>query len=496
MRTTVLWVAHAYIAPGIGIAEEKAEEKIEKKIHPEAFHPSSIGDHTFTIDSPVPQQSFLGCRLFLDVVAAAPAGMTVGGRVVLPVIHLPGPVQLEVGSFAPPTRIQLCSELQQIGGELPSKTLTPALVTCYGYLSLTDAGRFCGFDWPDAAPSLGSYVRGPAEGTVATSSGPLEFFVGVPGSVGNGITGAVRFVVRTARGVRLIDLGELPKVTVDASGQVTNARDWYIPNCMYISVEQGVEEGVNWADAGINWGGAEGLDLTSDHRWERSWSDILGRRGLDVQMVHVSGLEAGEQLRFRSATHAIDVTADAAGHAVLPAMFTLEGEQQPATLRRVGGGGLRDLVSTETATFQARASLPAGEVNTLAVQDAGEVLVSRQLADGVAVNDLTDGDVSQQVAQPPGQVVVAAAATGAPAVVPELSSFAARLPDVVAVTPIPASPGHRSRWRLSRRGRSCCSTWVSTAHGWPAAFGVRSGRWTSSRAGRWPQMRDGSRSTR
>ena len=45
--------------------------------------------------------------------------------------------------------------------------------------------------------------HGAGPGTVATSSEPMEFFVGVPGSVGNGITGAVRFVVRTARGVRL-----------------------------------------------------------------------------------------------------------------------------------------------------------------------------------------------------------------------------------------------------------------------------------------------------
>ena len=185
-------------------------------------------------------------------------------------------VEVRELTFAPPTRIQLCSELQKVGGELPSRTLTPALVTSYGYLALTDAGRFCGFDWPEAAGMLGGYVRGPAPGTVATSSEPMEFFVGVPGSVGNGIAGAVRFVVRTARGVRLIDLGELPEVTVDANGRVTNASDWYIPNCVYVSVEQGDEEGVNWADVGINWGADDGLDLTTDHRWERSWSDILG----------------------------------------------------------------------------------------------------------------------------------------------------------------------------------------------------------------------------
>ena len=48
------------------------------------------------------------------------------------------------------------------------------------------------------------------------------------------ITSAVRILVRTARGVRFLDLGK-PRVVVSANGEVEDVQVNYLPDCLYLS---------------------------------------------------------------------------------------------------------------------------------------------------------------------------------------------------------------------------------------------------------------------
>jgi hypothetical protein len=113
--------------------------------------------------------------------------------------------------------------------------------------------------------------------------------------------------VKTARCVRLADLGVPPKIVVDANGQVTNANDNYVDDCHYIDPNNDIR----WRH--------DDLVIPLEHP---DWSELI-TAGLDVQLVTLNGLERGELVQFRSARHQIDVTADQNGRAMVPVLLPL-----------------------------------------------------------------------------------------------------------------------------------------------------------------------------
>ena len=113
------------------------------------------------------------------------------------------------------------------------------------------------------------YVKRPAD--------TPEIRIVIPSAVALGIVEPVRLIVHTARGVRLVDLGTPPPVTLDANGNVTNALTSHIPNCLHMNVEHGIGWYVDHPrDRGS-------FDPPLEHP---DWKTYLGRqRGIDVQLV-------------------------------------------------------------------------------------------------------------------------------------------------------------------------------------------------------------------
>jgi len=203
-----------------------------------------------------------------------------------------------------------------------------------------NAGKFCGFDVISPDAWINSYIFGPAAGTVGNTH---DFYVNVPGGLSGSIRAPARLIVKTARGVRLADLGVPPKIVVDANGQVTNAHDTYIDDCLYIDPS-------NFGD--LKWG-HDDLVIPLEHP---DWSELI-TSGLDVQLVTLNGLEGGELVQFRSVRHQIDVTADQNGRAMVPVLLPLTSSGASAQLTRssrrpIGGG-----IDVQSAIFEARASL-------------------------------------------------------------------------------------------------------------------------------------------
>jgi hypothetical protein len=184
-------------------------------------------------------------------------------------------------------------------------------------------------------------------------------------------------IVRTARGVRMVDLGLPPAAIVDANGNVTNANLSYIDDCNYIPV--GPDD--FWK---LYWNDPRDL-LTNPVDWV-SYMDAL--HGLDVQLVTLSKLEPGELIQFRSQDHRVDVTADSNGQAIVPVMLPLTEQAGSAMLMRANRRNIEGHFSIDSVAFQRQASLPAGLSSSLVSGLDGTATLTTKFADHFDVHEI------------------------------------------------------------------------------------------------------------
>jgi hypothetical protein len=379
LRTTVHWSLHVDLGDLVpGFVDNLVEKEVEGAMDPAKFGGTSLGDHAFFIDRPLPAAALGGARLDYGGVFASPAGMVIGGPVRLPLDPGRATVQLSVHPFGLPTRLTVCSVLAKSGSGEPSRTVSLGEATTTGRAWLEDAGAFGA--GPEILPPndwVRPYMSEPGAGAVP------ELRIVVPSAVALGITTPVQVIVRAARGVRLIDLGAPPPAIVDADGNVTNARRWHIRNCNHVRVGPDEAHGIDWGVVGrelrdpvINPHRLAGID----------WTTFLAAgEGVDVQLMTLHGLEPGELIRFRSRDHAVDVTADRGGRATVPVVLSLAGDPGEATLERVNRRGVAGHFTVRTATFQRRATFPAGRRNRLIASGDGTATLTSEFGDRVEV---------------------------------------------------------------------------------------------------------------
>jgi hypothetical protein len=341
LRTTVHWSLHLDLGDFVpGFIENWAEDFIAALVDSAKFGGVPLGDHAFALDSALPAIKLGGSEFRYSGALASPAGMTIGGPVKLPLTPSLDTVKLSTTAFGLPLRIQLCSQLAKSGSGDPIRTITINDVKTNARIFLEDAGNFCGFEVISPGAWISAYIFGPPEGTTSNTD---DFYVNVPGGISGSIKTPARLIVKTARGVRLADLGVPPKIIVDANGQVTNANDIYIDDCLYIDPN-------NFGD--LKWG-HDDLVIPLEHP---DWSELI-TSGLDVQLVTLNGLERGELVQFRSASHQIDVTADQNGRAMVPVLLPLTSSGASAQLTRSSRRPIGGRVDVQSAIFEARASL-------------------------------------------------------------------------------------------------------------------------------------------
>ena len=378
LRTTVHWSLDIDLGGSAldlldSLLEGLAQKFIENAIGASGIGAVPIGDRAFTIDSSLPDTAFGGARFAYDSIHASASGMTLGGAVRRPIDPGKATLQPSVKAFGLPYYLEFCRQLAKTGSGVPSASVSLKQVWTYARVYLSDQGRYCGYEIVSPHAWIAAYIEPPGDSP--------EMRLAIPSAIALAITEPVRLLVRTARGVRLIDFGIPPRAQVDAQGHVTNALLDYVPDCLYLNREHGLQ----WAAAG-------GLfDETVVHPplEQPNWSRYLGRqRGIEVQLVALHGLEAGELLRFRSADHGVDVTADREGRALVPVLLPLANRREAASLVRVNRRGIAGHFSVQSAAFVFQAGLAAGTQHQLVAKPDGGALLTSHFGRHLDVHEI------------------------------------------------------------------------------------------------------------
>ncbi|NRF67763.1 hypothetical protein HLB44_12280 [Aquincola sp. S2] len=362
LRTTVHWSLHVDLGDLVpGFIDNAVQAAIADAMDPATFGGTPVGDHAFAIDSPLPEVVFGGARFGYASAVASPAGMTIGGLVRLPLDLGTDTLQPVVTQFGLPLRRTSCRSLARRGSGDPNKTVLLSEVKTHGRVWLEGYGAFCGIEVVSPGQWIEPYIN--------RAGDTPEVMIAIPSAVALGIVEPVRLLVRTARGVRLVDLGTPPPVQLNAAGEVINAQTTHLPNCLSINVEHGIR----WARGG----GLLDQSVVNPPMERPDWRTFIGRHhGIDVQLVTLSALEPGELIQFRSHDHSVDVTADRNGRALVPVFLPAATDQIQASLIRVNRRNIADHFAVRTAIFMDQASLPAGTQHRLAAIDGTAVLTT------------------------------------------------------------------------------------------------------------------------
>jgi hypothetical protein len=374
LRTTVHWSLHINLGDFVpGFVDNLVESVIEGFMDPTKFGGTPIGDHAFTLDSPLPDVSFGGARFDYANIVASADGMTIGGAVRLPLDPGKATLQPSVSKFGLPFRLTFCRTLAKSGSGEPSKTVSLSEVTTNGSVWLENLGKFCDVEIVSPGNWIEPYIKRPTD--------TPEIRIVISSAVALGIVESVRLIVRTARGVRLVDLGTPPPVTLDANGNVTNALTSHIPDCLYINVEYGIK----WAKAG----GLLDQSVVKPPLEHPDWTTYLGRhRGIDVQLLTLSALEPGELIQFRSRDHAVDVTADRNGRALVPVLLPVANDQEPASLIRMNRRSIAGHFAVSSVIFVDQVSLPAGTQHRLSSLVNGTAVLTTEFEDHIDIHEI------------------------------------------------------------------------------------------------------------
>jgi hypothetical protein len=338
LRTTVHWTLEnkpGEVAPKA--IDEDIRKKMRKAMNPEKFGGVFSGDQTFTIDTLLPEIPLGGVRLMYDQISVFGDGMTIGGTVKLPPDLSGKTFRASVKSFGQPYRLEFCSMAVPAADSSKNKRAHPGEITFRGGVYLENSGAFHGLEIISPGKWIAPYVQRPAASP--------EIKLAIPAAVAAGITRPVRFIVHTARGVRLIDLGTPPRVIVDATGKATNALVEFVDSCGYACTGPDDAHGIDW---GLGLVSDAGLSESSPERSD--WTEYLGRqRGLDVQLITLCALEPGEIVQFRSADHRVDITADIHGRAIVPVLLPVADETHQASLIRANRRSIAGHFTIRTA---------------------------------------------------------------------------------------------------------------------------------------------------
>jgi hypothetical protein len=379
------WSLHVHAAGVPGIVESEFESRIMDAFDPAAVGGAPLGGHSFAVDGQrLPDVEFAEGQFAYESAYASPEGMTVGG----PVRLYGGAVLLHAGLSWDRVRLAMVSDnpLRVVvfcsQGGTPDQQVSPDSLGTSGDATFGSCGAYGGFEVVSGGGSVAEHLhvdqRDPESLTVHFGYSALA----------EPIPERVRLIVRTGRGVRCVDFGQPTSLTGEQAAQMVGlAQVIYIDDCPTI-VETTTGE-LSWTDQHPQWNrwqpdDAVGLPAQQD------WASYTGGlAALGVQLVTLTGLDAGELVTFRSREHAVTVSADEHGRAVVPVFLSLRDRLGPAKLTRVSRRSLDGAVTVRSAVFRRRASLPAGRSNLLTVEADGRALVTADHGDRRITHEIT-----------------------------------------------------------------------------------------------------------
>ena len=241
----------------------------------------------------------------------------------------------------------------------------------------------------------------------------------LPLTVANAVDQPIRLIVRTARGVRLLDLGRPATAAVDAAGLVVGGQVIHIDDCVHapppddlddpmytgLTAEEIIAIWDRWSGVWSYWGGcpfwlfdlAAEVDLDLTAQWEdtladaQSWETFVGRHEvIGSQIIELVGLDPGELVQLRTNDHLIEVVAGAEGRALVPAVLGYGSTRDArAMLSRLNRKPVDDVRTVAAASFQRLLDLPAGDDAWVELTDDSAMLM-RSFDDVVLVNHVDD----------------------------------------------------------------------------------------------------------
>lgn len=438
LRATLNWSLHIDLGSAVPGFIDNAVEKIVRDLIANRFDPQIVGgtkidDRSFFIDQALPPLTLGGAQLRYTSLEADQSGMTIGGTV-RSVQAERGVLSFIVSPFGLPTWFGTCRALAKGGSGDPPKILKVTEVSNGAGVSFSSYGAFCDASMVQPNSTAAAFLTKPTLGSAETVAS-VGFTI--PAIIAQGITEDVKLILRTARGVRLINFGR-PIVEIDAEGNVAFTT-FYIDNCLYLTDAQ-----VN----AINWVKGKGDTSVPDFKpplEDPGWVKLLtGGRGFEVQLVSLNGLEPGELLRYRSSNHAIDLTADTNGQALVPVFLPLSEDIPSTSLERVNRQSIAGKFDVKGTSFFRIASLPSGIENRLDEGGGSGARLTRVFHDRVTRDEFGSGGVplgvqisSEEFAPSPGVEEVALNPQPLPPAPDMFASAAERIPGVRDVVAIP-----------------------------------------------------------
>ncbi|GGG29340.1 hypothetical protein GCM10007304_48970 [Rhodococcoides trifolii] len=333
------------------------------------------GDKSFSYDFELPAiPMFLDARPRWANITSSPAGMTLGGPV-QPGAEAPRDVlDARVSAFGKPSAWFNCRARAESGnGSAPTHfDASDPKVRVRGGVTLIDAGAICGAEV--LAPNAGLPIK-----SITTDGVGFDLTIGQAGA----ITSDVRVIVRTARGVRLVDLGR-PVIRRAADGGVDVAV-YYVDNCLYLSgvhLKLAIGETLTKEDF-------EPVPLEVD-----GWIPALGAgRGLASHLASIDRLDPRELITVRGHGFRVEVEANDNGFAVVPAVVASAETMREVVVERAGRRAFEGTVRVRTVEFTWLAEV--GPAEMAAVRDV----------DGSAyLNRITNGEKLTEAFDPLGEV--------------------------------------------------------------------------------------------
>lgn len=336
-----------------------------RRIFAQATHDSS---NSFYFDIALPGiPALLGTQPQWGGITASTAGMTIGGPV-QPAPDAPREVlDLSFHRFGRPVWWGRCRALASGGSGNPPRHFdrsNPHLRVQAG-ASFTDAGALCEARLQPPNEWLEPHMNSNQNGV------GFDLTIGVAQEV----TNAVRILVQTSRGARLLDLGE-PVIRPDEGGTGLDVQVNYIDDCLYLSGP--------WLKLAL--GQALTVDdlrpiPLEDPDWIKSFS---AQRGLNSHIVTIGGLDPREVVELRGRGIQLQVTANDRGYAYVPALVPIGTEIYEAIVERSSLRPFAGSVEVQSVEFTWLGNV--GEADAAAIRDVdGTAYVARDIGDEVIV---------------------------------------------------------------------------------------------------------------
>lgn len=379
LRLTANWTLHLDLGSAVPGFVDNEVEKVVRGYIADAFDPAEIGatridDRSFFIDVQLPPLAIAGAGLRYTSLAGDAAGMTLGGTVRRIGVDY-DTLSFSLAPFGRPTWFGTCRANSNIPKKLKLKD-----VSCWAWVDFSSYGTFCRVRYIGPSTAL-PYLDPPATGSRTKEVESVSFEI--PATQARFVTKDVTILLQTSRGVRRINFGH-PIVEVDGDGNVV-FDVVYIDNFFHLTPEQ--THVIDWL-TGKGSGSPE--ELKPPPKEDPNWSTLLAAgRGLEVQLVTLSGLEPGELIRHRSPTHSIDVTADADGRAQVPVFLSLDDHGSRLSLERVNRQSLAGKFQIKAASFFRRAAVQGGGEEQVDLGHDGGITLTRALDKGTYRESIT-----------------------------------------------------------------------------------------------------------